>query len=94
MAGIIAWLSESWFGQIVSFFLSWWSNKQAAQNAANQAEQNAEQQHSADGAQSVLDQQSDDAQNAALDGLANQLDNPIQGTVTQPPGATQPKGPS
>lgn len=85
LASIIAWLSQSWFGSIVGFVVSWVQQRIASQNAANSAEQAAEGQHQTDGAQSVADQGSSDAQNAALDGLAQQLDNPVQAVVTPPP---------
>lgn len=90
---IITWLSQSWFGSIVSLALQWFATAEANQSAADSAESTAEQQHNSDGAQSVADQQSDDAQNAALSGLAASLDNPVPVTVTPAPVTTQPKGP-
>jgi len=61
-----------WLNMILGFF----QQRAANQTAANQAETAAEASHSGDGALSVAGKTSDDAQNAALDQLAQQLDNP------------------
>jgi hypothetical protein len=84
---ILAFLSNSWVGQIISTALSWYTTWQANQAAAASAEQQAESSNANDGAQSVLDQESDDAQNAALDNVENQIDNPT-------PIVVKPGGPS
>lgn len=63
----------SWINLIVGYFQA----RAAAQTAADSAETTAMTQHQNDGAQSVEDKDSSDAQNAALDQLANQIDNPI-----------------
>lgn len=83
LATIIAWLSQSWFGQIVGLVISWFAARKAAQDNADSAQQSAENEHQNDGAQSVADKTSADAQNAALDKLEQQLDNPTPVVVTQ-----------
>lgn len=75
-----------WINLIIGYF----QQKAADQKAANDAETVAEQQHQADGAQSVSDKESDDAQNAALDQIQQQLENPIPVVVTQPQGDKKP----
>lgn len=85
LTAILGWVSQSWFGQLVSAGLQWFQTKQQEQSAANTAEQSAESQHQSDGAQSVADQVSSDAQNAALDNIEKQLDNPTPVVVTQEP---------
>ncbi len=61
-----------WINLIVGFF----QNRAAAQNSANTAENTAMSEHQSDGAQSVADKISGDAQLAALKKLADQMDNP------------------
>jgi hypothetical protein len=76
IATIIAWLSQSWFGQIVGLAISWYTNWQAQKTAAANAETSAELAHQDDGAQSVDDRNSTDSQNSALDQIEKQIDNP------------------
>lgn len=83
LVALFNWLSGQWFGQAVTAAIGWFQKRQQQQADANQAEQQAEQQHQTDGAQSVADQTSSDAQNAALDQLERQLDNPVEITVNQ-----------
>jgi cell division protein FtsX len=92
LTAIIGWVSQSWFGQVVSAALSWWNARVVAQNQANTAEQNAETQHQTDGAQSVADRDSADQQNSALDDLQKQMENPIPVVVIKPTPPTQPGG--
>lgn len=61
-----------WINLVVGFF----QNKEAQQTAATTAEANAEEAHEDDGSQSVADATSDDAQNAALNQIQQQLENP------------------
>lgn len=84
MLSLIATLFPTIAGWI-NLLIGWFQQKAADQKAANDAETSAEQQHQADGAQSVGDKQSDDAQNAALDEIQQQLENPTPVVVTQPP---------
>lgn len=65
--------------------VSWWQGLQAAQTAATGAESTAEQAHQSDGAQSVSDKTSIDAQDAALNTIQQQLENPTPVVVTPPP---------
>ena len=67
----------SWANLVIGYF----QNKSAEQTAADTAEATAETQHNSDGAQSVADKASDDAQNAALDQADKVHDNPV-GTQT------------
>lgn len=59
-----------WINLIIGFF----QQKAADQKAADGAEQTAVAQHQNDGAQSVVDQQSQDAQDAALDQIKLELE--------------------
>lgn len=61
----------------INLVVGWFQARSAAQDAANTAETTAMTQHQNDGAQSVSDKDSSDAQNAAIDQLENQIDNPI-----------------
>jgi hypothetical protein len=69
-----------WINSIVGYFQA----QAAEQTAANTAEGTAETAHQNDGSQSVVDQTSTDAQNSALDGIANQIDNPTPVVVVKP----------
>lgn len=88
MTAIIAFIGAifptlaGWINLAISFF----QKKAADQAAANSAEQNAEAVHQSDGAQSVDDKESADAQNEALDEIKNQLSNPTP-VVVHPPEA-------
>lgn len=81
-ASILAWLTQSWFGQVVSFALSWWNSHEQAITDQSNAVNTALGQHDQDGATSVADTVSSDAQNAALDAAEKQLDNPTPVVVT------------
>ena len=72
-----------WINSIIGYF----SNKSAEQTSADQAEQSSEDSHEDDGAQSVAGMDSDDAQQAALDQLDQQEDNPVKITVTNKGGS-------
>ena len=89
ITAILAFLSQSWFGQIISAALSWYTTWQANRAAAASSEQQAETDHQDDGAQSVADKDSSDAQNAALDNIENQLDNPTPVVDKPPPTPTK-----
>lgn len=84
LTAIMAFLSQSWIGQLVNIGINWWNARKAAQDGADSAQQTAETQHQADGAQSVADKTSADAQNEALDKLEQQIDNPTPVVVTPP----------
>lgn len=86
LTSIIAFLSQSWFGQIIGLVITWWANRKAAQDAANSAEGAAETAHQNDGAQSVNDRTSSDAQNQALDDLEKQLDTTPPVVIEKPTG--------
>ena len=68
----------------INAILGWFQAKAAAQNAADGSEQKAEGDHQNDGAQSVVDKDSTDAQNAGLDNAEKQLENPIPVVVVKP----------
>lgn len=69
----------------INLILGYFQAKKQAEDAANSAEIKAESEHQNDGAQSVIDQESSDAQNAALDKIKDQLSDPIPVVViTQP----------
>lgn len=78
-AGIIAIFPTvaAWINSIVGFF----QGKAALQSAANSAETTAESGHEDDGAQSVADMNSANAQNAALDQAAAQMNAQEKGPV-------------
>lgn len=80
-AGIIALFPTiaSW----INLVIGWFQKRAADQTAANNAESQAETQHQNDGAQSVDDKTSIDAQQAALDKLKEQIDNPTPVVVTK-----------
>lgn len=82
-SAILAFLSQSWFGQLVGLAINWWTARQQAQTDQNSAVSTGEAQHENDGAQSAADQDSSDAQNAALDQLAKQMDNPTKIVVQE-----------
>lgn len=69
----------------INLIIGWFQANEAAQNAANSAEASAEIHHQNDGAQSVADKDSSDAQNSALDAAAQAMDNPTP-IIVQPPG--------
>lgn len=81
LTAFIGWLSSS-FGSLMSLVIGWFTTQQQNQANANTAEQSAETSHQNDGSQSVEDKTSADAQNAALDKLEQQLDNPTPVTVS------------
>jgi hypothetical protein len=68
-------------GPWINMVIGWFQAKKAAQAGADTAETAAEAQHLNDGAQSVADRDSADAQNTALDQLAQQIDNPVSAVV-------------
>lgn len=68
----------------INLIIGWFTARAQAQSEANQAEANAEADHQNDGAQSVADQVSSDAQNAALDQIAHDIDHPPVATVEEP----------
>jgi hypothetical protein len=70
-----------WINLIIGYF----QQQAADQTAATNAEGAAEQQHQNDGAQSVADHDSNATQNSALDGIEQQLKNPVQVPVTVQP---------
>lgn len=70
----------------INLVVGWFQARAAAQTAADSAETTAMTQHQNDGAQSVSDKDSSDAQNAALDQLEKQIDNPIPIVITKPGG--------
>jgi hypothetical protein len=74
-AGIIA-LFPTLAGWI-NLVIGWFQARSKAQDDANSAEEKAIVNHQNDGAQSVEDKNSADAQNQSLDDLKKQLDNPI-----------------
>lgn len=84
LASIIGWLSQSWFGALINAGLQWWTRRKEAQTSAENAENSAIDSHQSDGAQSVADKTSADAQNAALDKLQQELDNPTPVVVVKP----------
>jgi hypothetical protein len=60
----------------INMLVSWFQAQKQLQTDQNTAVSTAIQQHEQDGAQSVADQNSSDAQNAALDKKEQQIDNP------------------
>lgn len=54
--------------------INWWNNRKQAQTDQNTAVSNAQTAHQSDGAQSVADQLSSDAQNAAIQAQIKKLD--------------------
>lgn len=74
-----------WINLLIGYFQA----QAAAQTAATNAEGTAETQHETDGAQSVADQQSTDAQNTGLDAIQQGLENPTPVVVTLPKGNGQ-----
>lgn len=66
-----------WINMLIGVF----QKRAADQSAAGAAEQSAESDHQNDGAQSVANKASADAQNLALDQIKQSLENPIPITV-------------
>lgn len=71
----------------INLVIGWFQKRAADQTAADGLEQTAETQHQNDGAQSVEDKISADAQNEALDQLEQGLKDPTPIVVTLPVGA-------
>lgn len=69
----------------LSIIANWWQGKAQAETDATNAEGTAETQHQNDGAQSVDDKDSADAQNTALDDLKEGLSNPTPVIVKDKP---------
>jgi hypothetical protein len=78
------WAAILGFLPFLQDIINWWSGVEQAQAGANSAESAAEAAHQNDGAQSVADAVSGASQNASLDAIANQLDNPPPATIVVP----------
>jgi hypothetical protein len=82
----MAWLAAAFptIASWINLIIGWVQAKVKAQADQNTAVSTAEQDHEQDGAQSVADQNSSDAQNAALDQKLKQIDNPTPVVVIKP----------
>lgn len=70
------WAAIVAFLPFIQQLINWWNGRQQAQTDQNTAVSNAQTAHQADGAQSVADQISSDAQLAAIKKQVEQADKP------------------
>jgi hypothetical protein len=73
-------------GQLITLAINWWAKRQADIQAAAASEKQAEADHSNDAVALVASHDSIDAQQAALDSLKHDLDNPSHVEITLPKG--------